>query len=257
MKKCSMCGLEKDDVGKSGKCKQCNTEYMRQYREKNKDKIKKYQREYDATYYQENKEEILTYKKDHYEENKEEKLEKQKEYYQEHKEERQEYNKIYYQENKEDILKQDKEYRIKNADKIRKYQNEYTKERRINDPNFRIRTSVSANINFYLKSNDSSKNGYSCLDYLPYSIQELKEHLEKQFEPWMSWDNYGKYNPKTWDDNASSTWTWQIDHIIPQSLFDYTSMDDEKFMRCWSLNNLRPLSSKQNFLEGINRTRHR
>lgn len=87
-------------------------------------------------------------------------------------------------------------------------------------------------------------------------MDELKEHLEKQFECWMNWKNYGKYDSKVWIENDSSTWTWQIDHIIPQSTFKYTSMENEEFKKCWELNNLRPLSSKQNFMDGVLRVRH-
>ena len=72
----------------------------------------------------------------------------------------------------------------------------------------------------------------------------------------MNLNNYGKYNSKTWNDNDPSTWTWQIDHIIPHSTFKYTSMKDNEFKKCWSLSNLRPLNSKQNFLEGVKRIRH-
>jgi len=64
------------------------------------------------------------------------------------------------------------------------------------------------------------------------------------------------YNANTWDDSDSSTWTWQIDHIIPQSTFAYSSMEDEAFKKCWSLDNLRPLSAKQNYLDGVRRVRH-
>lgn len=64
-------------------------------------------------------------------------------------------------------------------------------------------------------------------DLVGYSIQELKEHLEKQFTSEMSWDNMGEY--------------WEIDHIIPQNLFIYNSNEDISFKICWSLNNLRPL----------------
>jgi hypothetical protein len=73
----------------------------------------------------------------------------------------------------------------------------------------------------------------------------------------MNWDNYGKYNPKTWDDNDSSTWKWNIDHIIPQAKLPYTSEKDVNFKKCWSLNNLRPYSAKQNLLDGATKIRHK
>jgi len=256
MKKCSICQIEKNDIYKSGKCKLCNTEYIRKFREKNKDKIKKYQQKYDNKYYEENKNAILNDKKVYYEQNKKDILENRKEYYQENKDEKQKYNKIYYQNNRSEIINNVKIYYIINKKSIQKYHNIYNKNKRLTNPNFKIKAAISANINFHLKSNRSCKDGNICLNYLSYTIQELKEHLEKQFEPWMTWDNYGRYNAKTWDDSNLSTWKWQIDHIKPQSTFKYTSMDSEEFKKCWNLTNLRPLSSKQNFLDGVSRIRH-
>lgn len=72
----------------------------------------------------------------------------------------------------------------------------------------------------------------------------MKKHLESQFEDWMSWDNWGVYDPKTWDDNDKSTWTWQIDHINPMANFTYESEHDPGFRDMWQLENLRPLSAK-------------
>jgi hypothetical protein len=47
-----------------------------------------------------------------------------------------------------------------------------------------------------------------------------------------------------------------IDHIVPQSDLPYSSMNDENFQKCWALENLRPLSAKQNYLDGMTRIRH-
>ena len=102
-----------------------------------------------------------------------------------------------------------------------------------------ISTTIRASIN---------KSGESILKYLPYSIEELKTHLENQFESWMNWNNHGIYS-NSWDDNDEATWTWQIDHIIPHSKLRYDSMSHPNFKKCWSLENLRPLSSKQNNLD--------
>jgi 5-methylcytosine-specific restriction endonuclease McrA len=48
----------------------------------------------------------------------------------------------------------------------------------------------------------------------------------------MNWDNYGKY--------------WHIDHIIPVSFFEIRDRNDPNIKQCWSLQNLRPLSAKEN-----------
>lgn len=65
-----------------------------------------------------------------------------------------------------------------------------------------------------------------------YTLVELKSHLENLFTSQMNWDNYGSY--------------WHIDHIIPISYFNITSLDCEDFKKCWALNNLQPLEAKEN-----------
>ncbi len=145
-----------------------------------------------------------------------------------------------------------KEYRTNN----RKRTNLKERENYNNNPIFKLRKRLSHQIRFYLKTNNSSKFNKSFLKYLPYALDQLKQYIEILFEPWMTWQNHGNYNRKTWDDNDPTTWTWQIDHIIPHSTFKYTSMDCQEFRDCWALSNLRPYSAKQNILDGTNRTRH-
>lgn len=116
----------------------------------------------------------------------------------------------------------------------------------------KIRHAVSGSILQAIKRNGGKKNG-SILDNLPYTINELKQHIESLFEPWMSWNNWGKYNPKTWDDNDKSTWTWHLDHIKAHVKFNYDSMEHPDFRKCWDLNNLRPYSAKDNIIDGARR----
>lgn len=161
-----------------------------------------------------------------------------------------------------DKIKQRKsDYRERNSDKISEYNKNYRighkeirrqqdKNRRQNDIAFRLRKIISRSVQKAI-----SKDG-SITKHLPYSFQELKAHLEKQFELWMTWSNHGPYNPNTWNDKDQSTWTWQIDHIIPQSKLLYTSMKDDNFTKCWAFDNLRPLSAKQNVIDGASRARH-
>lgn len=139
--------------------------------------------------------------------------------------------------------------------KVRVNNNKYARKQRIISPEFKIRQNFSRSIRSSLLKNDKIKDD-SFLKYLPYTIKDLKQHLESQFEPWMTWRNYGKYNKQTWDDQDSSTWTWQIDHIVPHSIFKYKSMNEDNFKKCWSLENLRPLNAKQNILDGVNLVRH-
>ena len=127
------------------------------------------------------------------------------------------------------------------------------------DSNFAIHETLRAAIRRGLKRNDANwprsvtaliKNGLS------YTLPELNKHINMQFEYWMNWNNHGIYDPKTWDDNDPSTWTWQLDHIIPQSDLPYDSVDHPNFKKIWLLENLRPLSAKQNIVDGARRVRH-
>jgi transposase-like protein len=134
--------------------------------------------------------------------------------------------------------------------------NKRAKELRQTDPCFVLRKSISYSIWKMLKGFNVTKEGRSCLDFLGYTIEELKVHLEGQFESWMTWNTYGAYHRKTWKDADQTTWTWQIDHIIPQTDLPYASMEDENFRKCWALENLRPLNSKQNHSDGVKLIRH-
>jgi len=158
-------------------------------------------------------------------------------------------------ENRKSLRIKEKEWRLKNPEKHKAISIKKAKKQR-QKPSFKIRSHVSRQINFALHRQGTSKKGNSVLNFLSYTIQELKEHLEKQFEPWMNWGNYGIYRSSKWDDDNQSTWTWQIDHIIPQSMLLYISMEDENFKKCWALENLRPLNSKQNIFDGSNKVRH-
>jgi len=156
----------------------------------------------------------------------------------------------WYADNKETRKEYHKKYQEQNKNIINTKRRLKSKERRNADPKYKLRAYLSNSINRQLSKNKTSKNKISCISCLPYSINELKIHLEKQFESWMTWQNRGRYNSKTWDDNDSSTWIWQLDHIIPHADFQYTSMSDSDFIICWSLNNLRPVSAKINILKG-------
>lgn len=76
------------------------------------------------------------------------------------------------------------------------------------------------------------KKGRSWQKLVGYSLEELMDHLERQFLPGMSWDNRGR--------------GWHIDHIRPLSSFAYTNADDPQFREAWALTNLRPLWARDN-----------
>lgn len=63
------------------------------------------------------------------------------------------------------------------------------------------------------------------LALLGCSINEVREHLESQFQPGMSWDNYGH--------------EWDVDHIRPCSKFNI--FDSAEQQACFHFSNLQPL----------------
>ena len=225
MKTCSKCGIEKCEsefAKQRAQCKTCKLLYGKEYSKKRREIHGEVVREIDRKWYSKNKK-IKRLRGIQYRNNNAEIIKKKKQKY---------------------VATHRKEINDRNKIKYKKYKN---------DPIYRMKSSVSALIRYYLSSNGHSKNGKSCKKYLSYSFQELKEHLEKQFEPWMNWNNRGNYDPKTWNDNDQSTWTWNLDHIIPQSKLPYTSMEDDNFKKCWALSNLRPYSAKQNVFDGNRR----
>lgn len=117
------------------------------------------------------------------------------------------------------------------------------RQRKLNNPLLKLRENISNAILRALKKGKSNKAGYSILQFLGYTIFDLKQHLTNQFDQYMSWNNYGSY--------------WHIDHIIPQSDLPYANMKDHNFKLCWALNNLRPLEAKQNIIDGVRRIRHK
>lgn len=83
------------------------------------------------------------------------------------------------------------------------------------------------------------KAGRSWTTLVDYSLDDLTQHIERQFTGRMSWANMGR---------------WHIDHIVPRAAFDYQSPNDTAFKACWALTNLRPLWKRDNIRKSAKRT---
>ena len=114
------------------------------------------------------------------------------------------------------------EYYSKEENRARRNSNSlrHFNKKRAESPAFRLQCIVGTAVWRGLKG---LRKTCSTFEALPYTPEQLKEHLESQFEDWMNWDNYGD---------------WHVDHIFPQSLLPYDSFDHPNFIRCWSLDNL-------------------
>lgn len=245
MKKCLgkySCGVEKplEEFYKNKKghysslCKECDKKRARENYHKNVDKRKQQHKEW----VEKNKDHVKEKNKQWKEKNQSYLNEYMREWNKNNPEKRSVYSKRWRDNNIKKALEYSSYWYYNNKEQKNEKQKEWNKKKRKNDPCFKLRQNVSRAVNSYLKLNNGSKKGDSFLKFLPYSSEELREHLEALWEPWMNWDNYGQV--------SLIQQTWQIDHIIPQSKLPYDSLDHPNFLKCWSLENLRPLEAKQN-----------
>jgi hypothetical protein len=131
----------------------------------------------------------------------------------------------WYEQNKENRKEYHKKWRIENADKWRQIKRDYEKNRKSNDPLYKLISNFRTAIYQVLKENNIKKNGHY-FEILKYTPEQLINHLEKQFSDEMTWDNYGD---------------WHVDHKHPISLYNIKEIGDNEFMKCWSLDNLQPM----------------
>jgi len=208
---------------------------MKEWREKNREKTKKqarkrrknypnYQKEYNKKHAVRIRKQAKEWRETH-PEYKEEYCKNHPEYYLEWRKNHPNYNKEYNKNHPGYFL----EWKNKHPEKIRKYNREYEKKKRKNDVRFRLNKATSIAICYSLKG---KKAGRHWEDLVGYTLKDLIVHLENLFEPWMNWDNYGK---------------WQIDHKKPKSLFKYKTAEDPEFQKCWALKNLQPMEKMANF----------
>ena len=125
-----------------------------------------------------------------------------------------------------------REYYARNATRFAELRHLRRNAKYRDDPQCRLQANMSRGIR---RSLWGLKGGRSWLRLVGYTTDELRAHLERQFLPGMTWDNYGE---------------WHIDHIIPLSAFNYTKPEHIDFGRAWALSNLRPLWAAENMAKG-------
>ena len=157
---------------------------------------------------------------------KEEKKIYMKKYRTEHQEDILKTTKKYCLINREKILKNKKKYRKAHKEEIDNYRKKYEYRKRKIDVNFRIKHNLRNRILKIFKNINRSK---STGKLVGCSIEFLKQYLEKQFKPGMSWSNYGK---------------WHVDHKIPCCTFNLSKPSEQK--KCFHYTNLQPLWAEEN-----------
>ena len=123
------------------------------------------------------------------------------------------------------ISKQKQDYYLRNKAHIIKrtmaYANKLSKANTKQGINFRIVRACRTRVWNLVKGNFKSA---STMELVGCTGDELRKYLESKFEPWMTWENYGK---------------WDIDHIIPCSKFNMICPVQQH--ACFHYSNLQPL----------------
>jgi hypothetical protein len=200
-----------------------NKEHIRKRNEKWKKENREKNKNMNANYKRKNKNIISIKGKEHYQLNKEKISKNHSEYFKNNREA------LILKINREALILKINQWKENNPEKVRLMRLR-SYEKTMSTIDGRINNAIGPEIWRAIKN---SKSGRRWESLVGYTIDQLKEHLERQFSPEMSWDNYASY--------------WEIDHRIPKSSFKYTSYEDEEFKKCWGLNNLQPLQ------KGINR----
>jgi hypothetical protein len=254
MKCCNKCKIQKelDDFSKNKRnkdglnhyCKSCSSNIRKENYILNKDKISKKRR----NKYSENIEQSREKKRNYYHLNKERILESQKEYLNNNIEYKERYNQYQREYHKSEKYK---EYKLQNSEKIKLYDKEYrqrpeikerinkqkverAKNRKIQDPLYKLTVSIRSSISNNFRCNGFKKSKKT-KEILGCSFEDFKIYLESKFEHWMNWDNKGLYN-------GEFEYGWDIDHIIPLQ----TASCEEDIVRLNHYSNLQPLCSKLN-----------
>jgi hypothetical protein len=132
--------------------------------------------------------------------------------------------------NREKILARHRAWKAKNKEWVKEYRRKRVAIKRATDPVFRLAVDFRCSIGLAFRNRGFRKRS-KCLKILGCSFEKLKEHLEKQFFPGMTWDNRSE---------------WHIDHIVPLA----SAKTEEDVTRLNHHTNLRPLWAIDNLKKG-------
>ena len=215
------------------KDKEKERQNKKEYYQKNREKIQRRMKLYHKIWYQKNERKRQQQIREWYQKNKERVQQYHKEWYQKNREKLLQQSRAYYRKNKGRVRMRHKKYNQKNKEKLLQWRKGWRRYKRKTDPRYRLDENMRTAISNSLKGK-KAKRHWEIL--VSYTLEELMDHLEKQFDNKMYWDNYGSY--------------WAVDHVKAKSLFNYNSPDDLEFKKCWALENLQPLEKIKNIKKG-------
>lgn len=123
-----------------------------------------------------------------------------------------------------------REYTNKNKEKI----NKRISDRKKIDIVFKLKCNIRRRIHQVFTEKRCLKQSKTA-NILGCTFEEFKIYIESKFEPWMNWDNYGKYN-------GTFNYGWDLDHIIPLA----SAKTEEEVIKLNHYTNFQPLCSHIN-----------
>ena len=151
--------------------------------------------------------------------------------------------------NKAEISAKNRKWAVENAERMAEYRRDWRarnrdaerasariREReRLKCAHRRLNRAISRGIWGALTA---GKGGHRWEVIVGYGADALVAHLQRQFLPGMSWENYG---------------AWHVDHVQPIAAFDFEAGGLGEIRRCWALSNLRPLWALDNHRKNARR----
>lgn len=132
--------------------------------------------------------------------------------------------------NREKVLSKVKQWRIKNREYRNNWAKEYSKNRRLNDPIYKLSVTIRNLISGSIKRLGYKKNSKT-YQILGCSFEDFQNHIESQFKEGMTWDNHGE---------------WHYDHIVPVA----SATTEEELIKINHYTNFQPLWAEENIRKG-------
>lgn len=197
--------------------------YMREWKKKNREKVREQNRKYRESH----KEEIKTSHKAWRDQNREHLNEQARERYKENPQSFKERKDRYIASHQEQFKESNRRYKQENKQKIA----DYERNRRQKDPIHRFRSSFICLIRGYLRKK-GYKGSKTTWEIVGCDFDTFLTYISNQFEEGMTLETYGH-----------DKGCWNIDHIVPIS----TAETDEDLERLNHYTNLRPMWASENY----------
>jgi hypothetical protein len=136
----------------------------------------------------------------------------------------------WYSKNRERVIKQQTDYANKNKNKVAEYRKSWRRNKMSNDDLYRFSVITRCLISNSIRRRGFTKRSKSWV-ILGCTWKEFHLHIERQFQPGMTWENRS---------------LWHIDHRIPLA----TAESEHDIIRLNHFTNLQPLWAEDNLRKG-------